>query len=80
MPLITDYVSAAMAAAKFRRLDDGTHFGEIPGLQGVWANQPSLDCCKAELQEVLEEWLLLKLRDGDPLPVLGGIDLNRVTT
>jgi hypothetical protein len=25
---------------------------------------------------VLEEWLVLKLRDRDPLPPVGGIDLN----
>ncbi|MEW6191964.1 MAG: hypothetical protein AB1507_01205 [Bacillota bacterium] len=28
------------------------------------------------LQEVLEEWLVLKLRGRDPLPPVGGIDLN----
>lgn len=80
MPLITGYVAAAMAAARYRMLDDGSYIGEIPGLQGVWANHATLDGCRDELQEVLEEWLLLKLRDGDPLPVFGGIDLNRVTT
>jgi predicted RNase H-like HicB family nuclease len=37
-----------------------------------------LERCRAELQEVLEEWLLLKLRDNDPIPKLGRCDLRRV--
>jgi predicted RNase H-like HicB family nuclease len=35
-----------------------------------------LEDCREELQEVLEEWLIVKLRDHDPLPQIGGIDLN----
>jgi hypothetical protein len=31
------------------------------------------------LREVLEEWLILKLRDGDFIPEIGGIDLNPIT-
>ncbi|WP_353733695.1 hypothetical protein [Syntrophothermus sp.] len=45
---------------------------------GVWAKETSLEKCREVLQEVLEEWLVLKLRDRDPLPQLGGIDLNRM--
>jgi len=25
---------------------------------------------------VLEEWILLKVRDGDPLPVVGGMEFK----
>jgi hypothetical protein len=28
------------------------------------------------LQEVLEEWLVLKIRDRDPIPRLGRVDLS----
>jgi predicted RNase H-like HicB family nuclease len=42
---------------------------------GVWANEDSLDRCREVLQEVLEEWLLLKLRDRDPIPSLGRVCL-----
>jgi len=34
--------------------------------------------CRDVLREVLEEWLILKLRDGDLLPKIGGIDLNTI--
>lgn len=46
-----------------------------PGGPGVWANEATLDCCRQVLQEVLEEWLLLKLRDRDPIPSLGRVRL-----
>jgi len=65
-----------MKKAVYKILDDGQYFGEIPGLRGVWASGRSLDACRDELQEVLEEWLVLKLRDHDPIPKISGVDLN----
>lgn len=34
------------------------YFGKIEDLQGVWANADSLEACREELKEVLEEWIL----------------------
>lgn len=75
--MLSRYIREAMTRARYRILDDGTYFGEVPGLAGVWANARSLERCRSELQEVLEEWLLLKLRDNDPIPKLGRCDLRR---
>lgn len=75
--MLTDYIRAAMARAKYEILpDSGTYYGSIPGFQGVWADAPTLDACREELQEVLEDWILLALRKAEPLPVVDGIDLN----
>ncbi len=57
--MLTDYIRAAMQQAQYKILDDGMYFGEIPGFQGVWASEASLEECRRDLQEVLEEWLLL---------------------
>ncbi|MFQ5629433.1 MAG: type II toxin-antitoxin system HicB family antitoxin [bacterium] len=46
------------------------------GLQGVWANADSLEVCRDELREVLEEWLIIGLKLGQPIPVIDGIELN----
>jgi predicted RNase H-like HicB family nuclease len=74
--MLTNYISAAMHKAHYEILeDDGTFYGEIPGFQGVWANAPTLEACRIELQEVLEDWLLLGLRLNHSLPVVDGIDL-----
>ena len=66
-----------MARARYKILDDGAYFGEIPGLQGVWANAKTLEECRRELQEVLEDWLIVKLRDGDEIPRIGRIQFAR---
>ncbi len=75
--MLSDYIEFAMRSARYEILaDDGTIYGEIPPCPGVWANADSLEKCRVELQEVLEDWMLLAFRFGDTLPVLGGIDLN----
>jgi predicted RNase H-like HicB family nuclease len=57
--MLTAYISAAMARARYKIIDDRSYFGEIPGLRGVWANAKTLEACRHELQEVLEDWLAL---------------------
>lgn len=75
--MLTAYINAAMASAYYELLpEDKTFYGEIPGLQGVWANAETLEACRQELQEVLEDWLLVGLRLGHAIPVLDQIDLN----
>lgn len=75
-PVLTEYIRAAMKKAKYEILeDDNTFYGEIPELQGVWANADTLEDCREELQEVLEEWLLLSFSRGLPIPVVDGIEL-----
>jgi len=75
--MLTAYITAAMARARYRIIDDGTYFGEIAGLRGVWANGKTLEACREELQEVLEDWLVVKLRDGDNVPRIGRVQLSR---
>ena len=65
-----------MARAKYEILeDDHSYYGEIPGLQGVWATAPTLEECRQELSDVLEMWLLFRLSNGLAVPVLDGIEL-----
>jgi len=61
--------------ARYKVLPDNTCFGQIPGLAGVWANERSLDKCREVLQEGLEEWLILKIRDHDTIPRMGRVSL-----
>ncbi len=53
----TDFVEKNLAKAKYKIIEDGSYFGEIPGLRGVWANNKNLEKCKEELKETIEEWL-----------------------
>ena len=75
--MLTDYIQAAMRRAKYEILpDDNTYYGEIPGFQGVWANADTLEACRIQLQEVLEDWIVLGLRLRHTLPIVDDIDLN----
>ncbi len=71
--MLTSYLDKKLKAAKYKRLKDGSYFGEIAGLRGVWANARSMGACRKELQEVLEDWLVLKVRDRETIP---GLQIN----
>jgi len=75
--MLTAYIQTAMQQAQYKILEDGSYFGEIPDFQGVWASEQTLEGCRRVLQEVLEEWLLLKLRDNEEVPPLRGINLTK---
>ncbi len=74
--MLTRYIRAAMHRARYEILpDDSTFYGEIPGFQGVYANAGTLEACREELEEVLEEWILLRVSKNLPLPVVDDIEL-----
>ena len=74
--MLLEYTHKAMEKAEYKQLEDHTWFADIPGFDGVWANGTSVEDCRRELLEVLDEWLVLKLRDGDPIPVVAGMNLS----
>ncbi len=74
--MILEYCERALNSAQYKKLDDGTWFAEIQGFDGVWANAATVEACRNELIGVLEEWLVLKLRDNDPIPEIDGIGLE----
>ncbi len=78
--MLSDYITAAMNHATYEILGDNSYYGEIPGLQGVYANAVSLEKCRRQLQEVLEGWIILGLRMDHDLPEIEGINLTQETT
>ena len=66
--MLTEFIVKKLRKAKYKLLKDGSYFGEISGLKGVWANTTNLEDCRKELQEVLEDWVLLKVRDDEKIP------------
>ena len=74
--MLTSYIRASMRRAKYEILsDDGTFYGEIPGFDGVYANAETLEVCRDELEEVLEEWILFRISRNLSLPIVDGIEL-----
>ena len=75
--MLTAYIDAAMRKAHYEILPDGEgYFGKIDDIQGVWANAETLEACRGELREVLEEWILLGLKMGHTIPLIDEIDLD----
>jgi len=75
--VLTDYVEQAMLLAIYDKLEDRTFAGKIPQCKGVIAFAPTLRECEIELRSTLEDWILIGLKLGHPLPVIADIDLNR---
>ena len=78
--MIQEYINKALAVADYKILDDGTWFADIKPLSGVWANGESIEETRQALIEVIEEWLLLKLKDGDEIPVLDAVEVPFVVS
>jgi predicted RNase H-like HicB family nuclease len=75
--MLSQYIRAAMRRAKYEILpDDGQYYGEVPGLQGVYAHAPTLEACREELEEVIEDWMLLSVAEHIPIPEIDGIEVR----
>jgi len=77
--MISDFLESKLNSASYKILRDKTYFGEIKGLRGVWANAKTLEACRGELQEVLEDWLVLKLQAREQVPGFRPAALRRKT-
>jgi len=66
-----------MSRAVYDQLEDKTYCGRIPECPGTIAFGRTLYECQNELKSVLEGWLLVKIRHGDHLPIIDGVNLNK---
>jgi predicted RNase H-like HicB family nuclease len=74
--MFCDYVRVAMQHATYKQLpDSGTYYGEISGLQGVWANASTREECEHELNEVLQEWIVFRIASHLDVPPIDGMEL-----
>ncbi len=75
--MLTRYLRAAMRKAHYEILaDDGSFYGEISGFDGVWATGATLETCREELEEVVEEWILFRVSRQLAVPVVDGLGLT----
>ena len=75
--MLIKYLTTAMHKAHYELLkNDKKFYGEIPGYKGVYATGKTLEDCREELEEVLEEWILFRISRNLNLPVVDGIRLQ----
>ncbi len=67
--ILASYIDAAMERAHYETIEDEESFwGEMPGVQGVWAHHKTLEGCRRELREAMSDWIVLRLRLGLDIP------------
>lgn len=70
--MLLEYIGEALKRAHYEIIkDEELYYGEIPELKGVWATGKSLEEYRRNLVDVLEGWILVRLRKGLSIPTLG---------
>ena len=67
--MLIQYIHAALERTKYEIIDDEEpYYGEVPELEGVWATGKTLEECRRNLEEVIDEWIIVRLRNKLCLP------------
>jgi predicted RNase H-like HicB family nuclease len=75
--MLLAYLTAAMDRAHYEIIEDeDPYYGEIPGLQGIWATGSSLETCRRNLMAALEDWVFFSIYRGEDLPSIGEVGLE----
>ena len=75
--MLIQYIQAALEHAKYEIIDDEEpYFGEVPELQGVWASGKTLEECRKNLEEIIDEWIVIRLRKGMTIPSIGFFNIE----
>jgi predicted RNase H-like HicB family nuclease len=74
--VITRYIDQALQRARYRQVDGGLYCATVQGLRGVIATGPTLEDCRDQLAQVVEEWILVRVSRGLSTPRLGGVTVE----
>lgn len=78
--MCAEYIQAALERAEYEIIDDPQpYYAHVPGLQGVWATAKSFEECRKELISTIEDWIVLGLRLGHPIPAIDGHTIDLFT-
>lgn len=72
--MLVEYLNAALERAHYEMIEDEEpYYGEIAGIQGLWATGRSLEECRRNLAQAIEDWLLFSVHRGEPIPPMGEV-------
>ncbi|MBI4531233.1 MAG: type II toxin-antitoxin system HicB family antitoxin [Candidatus Latescibacteria bacterium] len=75
--MLLQYIQTALEYAQYEIIEDEEPFyGEVPSLPGVWATGKTLEACRRNLAAAIEDWLLLSIAKGFPIPALGRVAIH----
>ena len=77
--MLIEYIQSALEKAKYEIInDEEPYYGEIPEIKGVWATGTTLEECRKKLAEVIEGWIIIRLKRGLPIPSIGGYNIEEI--
>ncbi|KFI34725.1 hypothetical protein HX99_00665 [Peptococcaceae bacterium SCADC1_2_3] len=77
--MIVEYIEATLREARYEIIkDEEPYYGEVPSLEGVWATGKTLEECRQNLTEVIDGWILIRLKKGLPIPPVGGCRIEEI--
>lgn len=60
--MLIQYIQAALEKAKYEIIEDEEpYYGEVPELKGVSATGNTLEECRRNLEEVIDEWIIFRV-------------------
>jgi predicted RNase H-like HicB family nuclease len=77
MTHLQKYIQAALKKAQYEFDEDtASYVGYVEELPVCWAQGDSIEEARAELESIIEGWILLSIRRGERLPSLGGVNFS----
>jgi predicted RNase H-like HicB family nuclease len=75
--VLLQYIQTALECAHYEIIQDEEPFyGEVPPLAGVWATGKTLEECRRNLAEAIEDWVLFSIAKGLPIPAMGQVAIR----
>ena len=75
--MLLQYIQTALECAHYEIIEDEEPFyGEVLPLAGVWATGKTLEECRRNLAEAIEDWVLFSIAKGLPIPALGQVAIH----
>lgn len=71
--MFTEFVLKKLKTARYEKIEDGTYFGTIPSMRGVWGNGRTIAACREDLRGAFKDWLMFKIYDHEKIP---GLKMN----
>ncbi|MBR1369789.1 hypothetical protein RJ53_10010 [Methanocalculus chunghsingensis] len=78
--MILEYIEKNLSHARYEIIeDDEPYYGEVPELAGVYATGKTLEECRKNLREVIEGWIIVRLRRGLLIPPIDKCIIERIS-
>lgn len=75
--MLLEYIRTALDNAHYEIIQDEEPFyGQVPSLDGVWATGKTLEECRRNLSEAIEDWVLFSIAKGFSIPALGSTAIH----